>query len=355
MSGATSNVTHGAAPAAVPTTATTLVMAAASSGSGTTTTTVLSSAQATQLLQRLQQSQGGGVLGATGGGGHTIKIQAVQTHPQTGVRQIIAIPIHTTSAAQSPHPLTPSTSTHVTESTMLYASGAHANPGKLTISPMKAKMSGLGFGPNVKVVKIASSANLSGLSLVQSTPTQVNAPTSMITSHGSRDNLTLNNVLGYGTPGNGGADTPGSGSRKRNDIDFDAFSDAKRKKTEKGGKGLRHFSMKVCEKVQAKGTTSYNEVADELVAELTDPRCTSPTDQQYDQKNIRRRVYDALNVLMAMNIISKEKKEIRWLGLPTNSVQEANNLETIAFKNLVERNREREKHDGQPAPNCIQH
>lgn len=49
--------------------------------------------------------------------------------------------------------------------------------------------------------------------------------------------------------------------------------------------------------------------------------------QQYDQKNIRRRVYDALNVLMAMNIISKDKKEIRWLGLPTNSVQECNALE----------------------------
>jgi hypothetical protein len=42
---------------------------------------------------------------------------------------------------------------------------------------------------------------------------------------------------------------------------------------------------------------------------------------RFFQKNIRRRVYDALNVLMAMNIISKEKKEIRWLGLPTNSVQ----------------------------------
>merc|ERR1712141_319259 len=170
--------------------------------------------------------------------------------------------------------------------------------------------------------------------------------------------------------------TPGSDvvSRKRSDIDFDAFSDAKRRKTEKGGKGLRHFSMKVCEKVQAKGSTSYNEVADELVNELTDPRCTSPTDQQYDQKNIRRRVYDALNVLMAMNIISKEKKEIRWLGLPTNSIQEANGLELdkakridrikaktqqlqdlilqqIAFKNLVERNKEREKREGPPAPN----
>lgn len=49
--------------------------------------------------------------------------------------------------------------------------------------------------------------------------------------------------------------------------------------------------------------------------------------QVYDQKNIRRRVYDALNVLMAMNIISKEKKEIRWIGLPTNSAQECRNLE----------------------------
>lgn len=50
----------------------------------------------------------------------------------------------------------------------------------------------------------------------------------------------------------------------------------------------------------------------------------------YDQKNIRRRVYDALNVLMAMNIISKEKKEIKWIGLPTNSAQECQNLEVGA-------------------------
>ena len=46
----------------------------------------------------------------------------------------------------------------------------------------------------------------------------------------------------------------------------------KRRKGEKGGKGLRHFSMKVCEKVKRKGVTSYNEVADELVSEFTDPR-----------------------------------------------------------------------------------
>lgn len=51
------------------------------------------------------------------------------------------------------------------------------------------------------------------------------------------------------------------------------------KKGEKGGKGLRHFSMKVCEKVQKKGVTSYNEVADELVAEFSDPRNLSPSEQ----------------------------------------------------------------------------
>ncbi|KAK3875270.1 hypothetical protein Pcinc_019868 [Petrolisthes cinctipes] len=167
-----------------------------------------------------------------------------------------------------------------------------------------------------------------------------------------------------------------SGARKRHDFDFDYGVENKRRKTEKGGKGLRHFSMKVCEKVKAKGTTSYNEVADELVSEFTDPtRCASPSDgANYDQKNIRRRVYDALNVLMAMNIISKEKKEIRWLGLPTNSAQECRKLEQerhkryeriklktqqlqdliiqqIAFKNLVERNRTEERIHGAPSPN----
>lgn len=137
--------------------------------------------------------------------------------------------------------------------------------------------------------------------------------------------------------------------------------------------------MKVCEKVREKGTTSYNEVADELVSEFTNsPLNSSLADQQYDQKNIRRRVYDALNVLMAMNIISKEKKEIRWIGLPTNSMQECMQLQKekqkkiesirkktrdlqclimnqISFKNLAQRNMEMEKAHGPPAPNSYIH
>ena len=77
-------------------------------------------------------------------------------------------------------------------------------------------------------------------------------------------------------------------------------------------KGLRHFSLAVCNKVRDKGVTTYNEVADELVTDFDDE------EGKNDEKNIRRRVYDALNVLSAMDIIRKVKKEIHWVGLPAN-------------------------------------
>ena len=38
----------------------------------------------------------------------------------------------------------------------------------------------------------------------------------------------------------------------------------KSRSTTAPSRGLRHFSMKVCEKVEEKGTTTYNEVADEV-------------------------------------------------------------------------------------------
>lgn len=53
--------------------------------------------------------------------------------------------------------------------------------------------------------------------------------------------------------------------------------------------------------------------------------------QQYDEKNIRRRVYDALNVLMAMDIISKDKKEIQWKGLPRTSLDDIEELKVRFF------------------------
>ena len=50
-------------------------------------------------------------------------------------------------------------------------------------------------------------------------------------------------------------------------LSLQSISNLKRKR-EKCNKGLRHFSLKVCEKVKEKNVTSYNEVADELVNEF---------------------------------------------------------------------------------------
>jgi len=120
-------------------------------------------------------------------------------------------------------------------------------------------------------------------------------------------------------------------------------------------KGLRHFSAKVCAKVEEKGSTTYNEVADDLVREI------GLEMGKFDHKNIRRRVYDALNVLMAIDIIRKDKKEIRWLGLPNETADDLRTLEAekaalqqriaeksrslreilrrcIALRNLIDRN-----------------
>lgn len=143
--------------------------------------------------------------------------------------------------------------------------------------------------------------------------------------------------------------------------DYDDEKDERQCSSHNGPtKGLRQFSLRVCKKVEERGVTSYNEVADELVRDL------GQEIGKGDQKNIRRRVYDALNVLMAMEIIRKEKKEIIWLGLPNGLMQDLEIvrkdkqsfqnrilqkkkilqemiLRQTALKNLIQRNKIREE------------
>lgn len=82
-------------------------------------------------------------------------------------------------------------------------------------------------------------------------------------------------------------------------------------------KGLRLFSQHVCDILQQKGVVTYNELVQQLMDELdqsADATAATTKKKMGDPKNIRRRVYDALNVLMAINFITKDKKEIRWIG-----------------------------------------
>ncbi len=83
-------------------------------------------------------------------------------------------------------------------------------------------------------------------------------------------------------------------------------------------KGLRHFSLRVCQKLQERGSATYAQVADDLLKDLAES-----TGQPVQEKNIRRRVYDALNVLLAIDIITKSpnQKAIEWKGLPDTMVR----------------------------------
>lgn len=135
---------------------------------------------------------------------------------------------------------------------------------------------------------------------------------------------------------------------------------AKRARLARGG--LRICAKDVCDKVFEKGRTTYFEVANEIVGD-------SLGTGDVDEKNLKRRVYDALNVLMALNIVHKERnkeKTISWVGLPTSGNSEQKShlqtekltlqrrvkhkegvlkellLQHVAFKRLLERNRRNE-------------
>eukprot|EP00656_Telonema_subtile_P043604 TRINITY_DN4994_c0_g1_i4.p1 TRINITY_DN4994_c0_g1~~TRINITY_DN4994_c0_g1_i4.p1 ORF type:complete len:372 (-),score=58.72 TRINITY_DN4994_c0_g1_i4:25-1140(-) len=111
---------------------------------------------------------------------------------------------------------------------------------------------------------------------------------------------------------------------------------------DKASKGLRHLSLRVCQKVEHKGRTTYGEVADELVSEILGE--SAEEDQSFDEKNIRRRVYDALNVLLAMDMIMKDKKEISWIGLPSHTQVGLDSIRARKEDKIESINRKRARH-----------
>uniref|UniRef100_A0A2N9IPZ7 E2F/DP family winged-helix DNA-binding domain-containing protein n=1 Tax=Fagus sylvatica TaxID=28930 RepID=A0A2N9IPZ7_FAGSY len=100
------------------------------------------------------------------------------------------------------------------------------------------------------------------------------------------------------------------------------------------------FFFPVCQKLESKVRTTYNQVADEIIAEFAGTHSDTAASLESDEKNIRRRVYDALNVLMALDIIARDKKEIWWKGLPNTNIKD---LEEIKALRVEMMNRIRKK------------
>ena len=92
------------------------------------------------------------------------------------------------------------------------------------------------------------------------------------------------------------------------------------------GFGLKEISSKVREIIKSVKNTSYKEISDQIVSEMTD---RTPK----DDKNIRRRIYDSLNVMKSMKLFRKERstKKIMW----NNSSEEANEYSYEDDNNLI--------------------
>lgn len=85
----------------------------------------------------------------------------------------------------------------------------------------------------------------------------------------------------------------------------EAFGDSKNRSS----RGLRVLSLKVRDIVTKKKKTSYKEVAEALLQDLNQKmKGKSQVEISKEEQNVKRRVYDALNVLIAAKILKKEGK-----------------------------------------------
>ena len=71
--------------------------------------------------------------------------------------------------------------------------------------------------------------------------------------------------------------------------------------------GLKEISKRVMEIIKQNGQTTYREISDQIVNEINEKSIK-------DEKNIRRRIYDSLNVMKSMKLFKKDKKDktIKW-------------------------------------------
>ena len=86
-------------------------------------------------------------------------------------------------------------------------------------------------------------------------------------------------------------------------------------------KKLINLSRQVLEHVRSTEKTTGNQIAKDIIRGFSDDAFDS------EFKNIQRRVYDALNVLHALSIISKNRNEIKYRGLV-----DKDDLEKLHFK-----------------------
>ena len=71
--------------------------------------------------------------------------------------------------------------------------------------------------------------------------------------------------------------------------------------------GLKEISKKVMDIIKQNGKTTYKAISDQIVNDIQEKN-------EKDEKNIRRRIYDSLNVMKSMKLFNRDKdsKTIMW-------------------------------------------
>jgi transcription factor Dp-1 len=95
-----------------------------------------------------------------------------------------------------------------------------------------------------------------------------------------------------------------------NSLNSTPYSDSDSEQgTPQKAKGLKYLTSLVKQLVSDHQPTSYKEVAVRLMQDLVQSR---GSERVREEKNVRRRVYDAINVLIAAGVLDKDGKNVIW-------------------------------------------
>lgn len=91
---------------------------------------------------------------------------------------------------------------------------------------------------------------------------------------------------------------------------------------------LNNMSAKILNIIRTHQTTTFSEVADQIIKEC------NGNDEYSNEKTTRRRVYDVLNVFLAAGLITKEAKNIKYVqsSISFNPPQEIPEKEDLSEK-----------------------
>ena len=96
---------------------------------------------------------------------------------------------------------------------------------------------------------------------------------------------------------------------------------------------LRKHAELVLARVESLGTTTMSELIDYLI-DLRQQEEDGPLTKAQHQ-GIQRRVYDIINVLLAVGVIVQDKRTFRWLGIPNAAEAAAEEERLVSEKQKI--------------------